>query len=109
MSYPENTYTWLQAFGNGSNSSGSPDATFKIAGSSASTADYPVWVSYTTVSGGLASGTFSFSDSTSGGTQSPTGWDDFQDGSGMGDQWRIEGSGATVGVYRGNPSLVALQ
>ena len=57
----------------------------------------------------MASGTFSFSDSTSSSTQSPTGWDDFQDGSGMGDQWRIEGSGATAGVYRGNPSLVALQ
>ena len=54
-------------------------------------------------------GTFSFSDSTSSSTQDPHGWDDFQDGSGMGDQWRIEGSGATVGVHRGLPSLVALQ
>ena len=61
------------------------------------------------MSSNLASGTFSFTDSASGSTQSPSGWDDFQDGSGMGDQWRIEGSGATAGVYRGNPSLVALQ
>ena len=66
-------------------------------------------MSYNTFSSSLASGTFSFSDSTSSSTQDPHGWDDFQDGSGMGDQWRIEGSGATVGVHRGLPSLVALQ
>ena len=109
LAYPQNDYTWLQAFGNASNNAGSPDSTFRLNGSNASTADYPVWVSYTTISSSLASGTFSFSDSTSSSTQSPSGWDDFQDGSGMGDQWRIEGSGATAGVYRGNPSLVALQ
>ena len=109
LAYPQNDYAWLQAFGNASNNAGSPDSTFRLNGSNASTADYPVWVSYATISSGMASGTFSFSDSTSSSTQSPTGWDDFQDGSGMGDQWRIEGSGATAGVYRGNPSLVALQ
>ena len=109
LAYPQNNYNWLKAFGNASNNAGSPDSTFKLNGSSASTADYPVWVSYNTFSSSLASGTFSFSDSTSSSTQDPHGWDDFQDGSGMGDQWRIEGSGATVGVHRGLPSLVALQ
>ena len=109
LAYPQNDYTWLRAFGNASNNSGSPDSTFKLNGGGASTADYPVWVSYTSFSSNLASGTFSFSDSSSTATGSPSGWDDFQDGSGMGDQWRIEGSGATAGVYRGNPSLVALQ
>ena len=109
MAYPQNTYTWLKAFAVASNSGGSPDSTFKLNGSSASTADYPVWISYSSYSSNLASGTFSFTDSASGSTQDPDGWDDFQDGSGMGDQWRVEGQGATVGFGRGLPSLVALQ
>ena len=66
-------------------------------------------MSYSSYSSSLAAGTFSFSDSSSTSTGSSTGWDDFQDGSGMGDGWRVEGSGATAGVHRGLPSLVALQ
>ena len=100
-------YNWLKAFGNASNSSGSPDATFRLAGSSASTADYPVWVSFNTVSSGLAAGTFSFTDSGSGGVQDPNGWDDFQDGSGMGDDWEVEGVGDNG--HRGAASMVVLQ
>ena len=107
MAYPQNDYTWLQAFGNASNSSGSPDNTFTLAGSGASTADYPVWVSYASLSGGRAAGTFSFTDSTSSSTQDPDGWDDFQDGSGMGDNWEVEGVGDNG--HRGAASMVVLQ
>ena len=99
--------TWLKAFCVGSNNSGSPDGTFTIAGSGASTADYPVWCAYNSLSSGRAAGTFSFSDSTSSGTQDPHGWDDFQDGSGMGNGWVVEtlNDRSTQGL----PSLVALQ
>ena len=100
-------YNWLKAFGNASNSSGSPDATFRLAGSNASTADYPVWVAFNTVSSGLAAGTFSFTDSSTSGTQDPNGWDDFQDGSGMGDDWEVEGVGDNG--HRGAASMVVLQ
>ena len=63
--------------------------------------------SYNSLSSGTGTGTFSFTDSTSGGTQSATGFDDFQDGSGMGDGWQVEGQGNNYA--RGFPSLVALQ
>ncbi len=100
-------YNWLKAFGNASNSGGSPDATFRLAGSNASTANYPVWVAYQTVTSGLAAGTFSFTDSTTSSTQDPNGWDDFQDGSGMGDDWEVEGVGDNG--HRGAASMVVLQ
>ena len=102
-----NGYDWCKAFCVGSNNSGSPDGTFTIAGSGASTADYPVWCAYNSLSSGRAAGTFSFSDSTSSGTQDPHGWDDFQDGSGMGNGWVVEtlNDRSTQGL----PSLVALQ
>ena len=100
-------YAWPLAFAVGSNSSGSPDNTFRLNGSGAITADYPVWVCYNTLSSGTATGTISFTDEGSGGNFSPTGFDDFQDGSGMGDAWDVEGQGANYG--RGLPSLVALQ
>ena len=105
--YYNGTYSWPKAFANASNNSGSPDNTFTLAGSGASTADYPVWISYNSLSGGRAAGTFSFTDSTNSGTQDPDGWDDFQDGSGMGDAWSIEGQGSNHA--RGFPSLIALQ
>ncbi len=99
-------YDWCTAFAVGSDENGSPDSTFRINGSSASTADYPVWVSYTSLASGKGSGTFSFSDSANG-SNSTTGWDDFQDGSGMGDNWEVEGQGDNA--FRGAPSLIALQ
>ena len=105
--YYDGTYSWLKAFAVASDSSGNPDGTFQLAGSSATTADYPVWISYRQTSGGRASGTFSFTDSTSSSAQDPDGWDDWQDGSGMGDGWSVEGQSANYG--RGLPSLVALQ
>ena len=101
------SYTWLQAFCVGSDTNGSPDGTFSIYGSVASTADYPVWCSYKELASGKASYTFSFTDSTSGGTQSATGWDDFQDGSGMGDDWEVEGTGDNG--HRGAASMIVLQ
>ena len=101
------SYDWCIAFCVGSNNSNSPDGTFTIAGSGASTVDYPVWCGYNSLSSGRAAGTFSFSDATSSGTQSATGWDDFQDGSGQGDGWTVEGQSGNFG--RGLPSLVALQ
>ena len=105
------SYTWLQGFGVGSNHSGSPDATFSLYnGSSAQTADYPVWVSYRDLVSGKASYTFSFTDAYAAGggpTFSPNGWDDFQDGSGMGDDWEVEGVGDNG--HRGAASMVVLQ
>ena len=105
--YYDGTYTWPKAFAVASDQNNNPDSTFTLAGASASTADYPVWISYRQLSSGRASGTFSFTDSTSSSTQDPDGWDDWQDGSGMGDQWSIEGQGNNHA--RGFPSLIALQ
>ena len=105
--YYDGTYTWPKAFAVASDQNNNPDSTFTLAGASASTADYPVWISYRQLSSGRASGTFSFTDSTSSSTQDPDGWDDWQDGSGMGDGWSIEGQGANHA--RGFPSLIALQ
>ena len=95
--------TWLKAFCVGSNNSGSPDGTFTLNGSNASSADYPVWCSYRELNSGRAAYTFSFSDSGSG----STGWDDFQDGSGMGDDWEVEGVGDNG--HRNAPSMIVLQ
>ena len=82
-------YNWLEAFCVGSDNNGNPDGTFILYnGTNASTADYPVWCSYKDLSSGKASYTFSFSDASS-----SNGWDDFQDGSGMGDDWEVEGLG----------------
>ena len=106
LSYSSDGYSWPLAMGNASANSGG-DGTFRLNGSNSSTADYPVWICYDSRSSNAASGTFSFTDSTSSGTQSPTGFDDFQDGSGMGDGWAIETQGNNFG--RGLPSLVALQ
>ena len=99
-------YTWLKAFCVGSDNSGNPDGTFSLfSGSNASTADYPVWCSYRELSSGKASYTFSFSDA--GSVGSSTGWDDFQDGSGMGDDWEVEGLGDNGA--RGAASMIVLQ
>ena len=107
LNYTAYGYSWCNAFANASDNSGNPDGTFSLVGSSASSADYPVWISYYTTSSGKASGAFSFTDSTSSGTQNDTGWDDFQDGTGMGDGWTVEGQSGNFG--RGLPSLIALQ
>ena len=107
LNYTAYGYGWPKAFANASDTNGNPDNTFLLNGSSSSTADYPVWICYQTISSSRATGTFSFTDSTSGGTQDPHGWDDFQDGSGMGDGWQVEGQGG--GFARGYPSLIALQ
>ena len=106
LSYSTDGYSWPKAFAVASANSGG-DGTFRLNGSGSSAADYPVWVCYNNISSGRASATFSFTDSTSSGTQSPTGWDDFQDGSGMGDGWAVETQSGNYG--RGLPSLVALQ
>ena len=107
LSYTAYGYSWCNAFANASDTNGNPDNTFRLVGSSASSANYPVWISYYTTSGGEASGAFSFTDSTSSGSQNDTGWDDFQDGTGMGDGWTVEGQSGNYG--RGLPSLIALQ
>ena len=105
------SYTWLQGFGVGSNRDGSPDNTFKLHNGYASvTADYPVWVSYRTLVSGAGSYTFSFTDAYAAGqgaSYSPNGWDAFQDGSGMGDDWEVEGVGDNG--HRGAASMVVLQ
>ena len=107
LNYTAYGYSWPKAFANASANSGG-DSTFRLNGSSASTADYPVWICYNQLAGGsLGSGTFSFTDSGSGGSQSATGWDDFQDGSGMGDGWQVESQSSNFA--RGYPSLIALQ
>tara|TARA_A100001388_G_scaffold166057_1_gene124018 strand:- start:390 stop:1397 length:1008 start_codon:yes stop_codon:yes gene_type:complete len=101
--------TWLQGFGNADANSGGT-GTFRLNGSGASTADYPVWVSFRELYNNAASYTFSFTDSSGGNsTSNPSGWgwDDFQDGSGMGDDWEVEGVGDNG--YRNNPSYIMLQ
>lgn len=95
------SYTWLKGFGVCDANSGGT-GTFRLNGSGATAANYPVWVSFRELSSGMASYTFSFTDSSG-----SSGWDDFQDGSGMGDQWAIENVGGNA--YRGNPSYVMLQ
>ena len=95
------SYTWLKGFGVCDANSGGT-GTFRLNGSGASAANYPVWVSFRDISSGMASYTFSFTDSSS-----SNGWDDFQDGSGMGDNWAIENVGANG--YRGYPSYIMLQ
>ena len=107
LNYSGVGYNWCNRFANASDVNGNPDGTFRCVGSNASSADYPVWMSFYTTSSGNASGVFSFTDSTSSGTQSQTGWDDFQDGSGMGDGWSVEGQ--SNNYARGFPSLIALQ
>ena len=100
------SYTWLEAFCVGSDNNGNPDNTFSLfSGTNASTADYPVWCSYRELSSGKAAYTFSFSDA--GSVGSSTGWDDFQDGSGMGDDWEVEGLGDNGA--RGAASMIVLQ
>ena len=100
---------WLQGFGVCDATSGGT-GTFRLNGSGASTADYPVWVSFRELYNGTASYTFSFTDSSGGNsTSNPSGWgwDDFQDGSGMGDDWEVEGVGDNG--HRGAASMVVLQ
>ena len=76
-----------------------------IGGSGATAQDYPVYCGcYTYTSSTAATATFSFTDSGSGGTQSGTGFDDFQDGSGLSDNWSVEGG--SQNQYRGNPSCL---
>ena len=99
----DQAYDWLEAFCVGSDNNGNPDNTFSLFNASnASTADYPVWCSYKDLSSGKASYTFSFSDAAG-----SNGWDDFQDGSGMGDNWEVEGVGDNG--HRGAASMVVLQ
>ena len=101
--------TWLQGFGVCDALSGGT-GTYRLNGSGASTADYPVWVSFREQYNGTASYTFSFTDSSGGNsTSNPSGWgwDDFQDGSGMGDDWEVEGVGDNG--YRNSPSYIMLQ
>ena len=109
LSYSTDGYSWPMAFGNASANSGG-DGTFRLNGSSASTANYPVYICYDSLSSNLGTGTFSFHDSSGGQSSSnPSGWgwDDFQDGSGMGDQWSIE----TQGTHhaRALPSLIFIK
>ena len=70
---------------------------------STSGAVYPVYTATygdSECSGALA---FGFTDNNSG----STGWDDWQDGAGMGDEWAVEGVGAHA--YRGYASFIALR
>ena len=98
----------FKGFGVYNSSSGAPP---DINGSSANTThvQYPVycWV-YTSNPTGQSTLTFSWTDyGTSGGTFSQTGFDDFQDGSGMGDNWTVRNS--SQGAVRGKPSFLMLQ
>jgi len=76
-------------------------------GAGATAQDYPIWHGYWIQSN--QTGTFSFSDesATASSTNSPTGWDDMQDGSGMGDSWAVENQGANA--YRGYASAICIR
>ena len=102
------TSSAFKGFGVYNQSSGSAP---NINGSSAVTSavQYPVycWV-FNSNPSGQSSLTFSWTDyGGSGGTFSTTGFDDFQDGSGMGDTWSVRNS--SQGAVRGKPSFLMLQ
>ena len=68
---------------------------------SGSAQQYPCYIgSWTWNNGNGCQGTFSFHDT------SNNGWDDWQDGSGMGDSWTTESAGANA--YRDYPSAIAI-
>lgn len=80
----------------------------KIVGSGSNAADYPVYCGVWQYSVSGASGGFSWHDSSnsSSSTNDPHGWDDFQDGTGMGDSWSVENESANYG--RGLPSYIII-
>ena len=98
----------FKGFGVYNSSSGAPP---DINGSSADTTHvaYPVYCGvFTSNPTGQSSLTYSWTDyGTSSGTFSQTGFDDFQDGSGMGDAWSVRNSSQSAA--RGKPSFVMLQ
>lgn len=77
-----------------------------IGGSGASAQDYPVYCGcYTYTDANNATATLSFTDSGNNPPgQNGTGFDDFQDGSGLSDNWGVEGG--STNQYRGNPSCL---
>ena len=85
---------------------GSGGNTPTINGSGASAQDYPVYCGcYTYTDANNATATLSFTDSGNAPPgQSGTGFDDFQDGSGLSDNWSVEGG--SQNQYRGNPSCL---
>lgn len=104
----DNSYA-CHSIGVMNNSSGSSP---RVYGSNASTQNYPVyvgsWIGDPTNNG--YQGTFSWCDENGQeSTSNPSGWgwDDWQDGSGMGDQWSVEGQGG--GAYRGYPSFILVK
>ena len=98
----------FKGFGVYNSSSG---ATPDINGSSADTTHvaYPVYCGvFTSNPTGQSSLTYSWTDyGSSGSGFSQTGFDDFQDGSGMGDAWSVRNSSQSAA--RGKPSFVMLQ
>ena len=102
------TFVMSSGFGcfndqNGSNPS--------IGGSGATSQAYPVWCcAFQTATGNTSSnilGTMSWSDSAASGASVMYGWDDFQDGSGMGDGWSTENIGTNG--KRGHPALILVR
>ena len=86
-----------QAMG-GVNQSGQP---FPYQVGSGSGQNYPCYIgSWTWNNGNGCQSTFSWHDT------SNDGWDDWQDGSGMGDSWGTEGAGGNA--YRGSTSAIAI-
>ena len=84
----------------------------RVYGSNASTQSYPVYIG--SFSGDPTNngyqGTFSWCDEAGGNsTTNPSGWgwDDWQDGSGMGDGWSVENQG--VNAFRGYPSFILVR
>jgi len=108
LSYTTTGNYQLTHFGLMNNSGGSAPS---VNGSGATSQDYPVWiVAHNTASTSqttLIQGTFSWSDSSQGTGASSYGWDDFQDGSGMGDGWEIEGQGSNA--FRNHPALILVR
>ena len=81
----------------------------KIVGNNSNSADYPVYVgvwAYNSANGGSAGFSWHDSSSSSTNTNDPHGWDDFQDGTGMGDNWSVEGESSNYA--RGLPSYIII-
>lgn len=66
---------------------------------------YPVFISTRRILNRRLAATFSFGEYR--GRSSDVGWDDFQDGSGMGDAWAVENVGNNA--YRGYPSFIMVR
>ena len=99
------TYTMDSGFGIMNDQNGSAPS---VQGNGAVAQAYPLWIcASSTASTTNVTGTFSWCDNDNFGTGVAYGWDDFQDGSGMGDQWSVDGQGSNA--FKGHPACILVR